>query len=66
MHYQRIDKFLLAHTNKQNVFRCIMNEGPINKAAIAQRIGLTIPSVMKIVDSNIRIIDKMIINRKQY
>ena len=51
MHYQRIDKFLLAHTNKQNVFRCIMNEGPINKAAIAQRIGLTIPSVMKIVDA---------------
>lgn len=51
MHYQRVDKYLLAHTNKQNVFHCIMNDGPINKSAIAQRVGLTIPSVMKIVDS---------------
>lgn len=49
--YQRVDKFQLAHANKQNVFRCILNEGPINKSAIAQKIGITIPSVMKIVDS---------------
>ncbi|MDO4547904.1 MAG: ROK family transcriptional regulator [Clostridia bacterium] len=51
MYYQRVDKFLLARSNKQSVFRCIINEGPINKSAIASKVGLTIPSVMKIVDS---------------
>lgn len=51
MRYQRVDRFLLAHANRRNIFHCILNEGPINKSTIAQRVGLSLPSVMKIVDS---------------
>ena len=51
MRYQRVDKFLLAHTNKRNIFHCVMSEGPINKSTIAQKVNLTLPSVMKIADS---------------
>ena len=41
----------MAHSNRRNVLNCIMFEGPINKSAIAKRVGLSIPAVMNIVDS---------------
>nr|AGS57588.1 ROK domain-containing protein [uncultured bacterium] len=36
----------IAQTNKYNVLRCVIQEGPINRAAIAKKIGLSIPTVM--------------------
>lgn len=38
-------------TNKSNVMRLIILEGPISRAAIAKRIGLSIPSVMTITEN---------------
>ncbi|MDR0641886.1 MAG: ROK family protein [Treponema sp.] len=40
----------IAQTNKYNVFRCLVREGPINRAAIARRVDISIPTVMAIVD----------------
>ncbi len=37
-------------SNKFNVMRLIISEGPINRAAIARKTGITIPSVMAITD----------------
>lgn len=54
MKYLRVDKYVLSHANRRSVLDCILYEGPINKAAIAQKVGLSIPSVMKIVDSFIQ------------
>jgi predicted NBD/HSP70 family sugar kinase len=45
-----MDKFQIGQTNKYNVFRCIIREAPINRAAIAKRTDLSIPTVMSIVD----------------
>jgi predicted NBD/HSP70 family sugar kinase len=45
-----MDKFQIGQTNKYNVFRCIIREAPINRAAIAKRADLSIPTVMSIVD----------------
>jgi predicted NBD/HSP70 family sugar kinase len=41
-----MDKFQIAQINKYNVIRCLSREGPINRAAIAKRTDLSIPTVM--------------------
>lgn len=46
--YSKVDKLKLAQTNKYNVFSCIVREGPINRAAIARRTDLSVPTVMAI------------------
>ncbi|MEA4899004.1 MAG: ROK family transcriptional regulator [Christensenellaceae bacterium] len=45
-----MDKHKMAMHNKQNVMRCISDHGPINRSAIAQMVGLSIPTVMEITD----------------
>jgi predicted NBD/HSP70 family sugar kinase len=47
---KKLNQFQIAQTNKYNVFRCLVREGPINRSAIAKRMGLSIPTVMAIVD----------------
>jgi predicted NBD/HSP70 family sugar kinase len=47
---KKLNQFQIAQTNKYNVFRCLVREGPINRSAIAARMGLSIPTVMAIVD----------------
>jgi predicted NBD/HSP70 family sugar kinase len=49
-HYQKMDKLQIARTNKYNVYRCLVREGPINRAAIAKLTDLSIPTVMTIID----------------
>jgi len=46
--YQKMDKLRIAQTNKYNVFRCLIRNGPINRAAIARMTNLSIPTVMTI------------------
>jgi predicted NBD/HSP70 family sugar kinase len=46
--YTKVDKLLLAQANKYNVFGCLLKEGPINRAAIAKRTDLSVPTVMAI------------------
>ncbi|MDR0731869.1 MAG: ROK family transcriptional regulator [Treponema sp.] len=46
-----MDKSQIAQINKYNVIRCLMREGPINRAAIARRLGLSIPTVMFITET---------------
>ena len=46
----RVDKHVMAMANRHNILDCILNEAPINKTAIARRVGLSVPSVMKTVD----------------
>jgi predicted NBD/HSP70 family sugar kinase len=41
-----MDKLQIAQINKYNVIRCLIQEGPINRAAIARRTELSIPTVM--------------------
>ena len=48
--YKKMDAFQVAQTNKYNVIRCLIREGPINRAAIAKRISLSIPTVMLITE----------------
>ena len=36
--------------NKRNVLNCIEDNQPINRSAIAQMVGLSIPAVMSITD----------------
>jgi DNA-binding MarR family transcriptional regulator len=48
--YRKMDASQVAQTNKYNVIRCLIREGPINRAAIARRIGLSIPTVMFITE----------------
>ena len=36
--------------NKRNVLNCIEENQPINRSAIAQMVGLSIPAVMSITD----------------
>jgi predicted NBD/HSP70 family sugar kinase len=47
---KKLNQFQIAQTNKYNVFRCLIREGPINRAAIARRVDLSIPTVMTIVN----------------
>jgi predicted NBD/HSP70 family sugar kinase len=47
---KKLNQFEIAQTNKYNVFRCLIQEGPINRSAIAKRMGLSIPTVMAIAD----------------
>jgi predicted NBD/HSP70 family sugar kinase len=47
---KKLNQAQIAETNKYNVFRCLLREGPINRAAIAKRVDLSIPTVMIIVD----------------
>ncbi|MDR0399480.1 MAG: ROK family transcriptional regulator [Treponema sp.] len=46
-----MDKLQIAQINKYNVIHCLMREGPINRAAIAKRLGLSIPTVMFITEA---------------
>ncbi|MDR2553712.1 MAG: ROK family transcriptional regulator [Treponema sp.] len=46
-----MDKFRLAQINKYNVIRCLIRESPINRAIIAKRTELSIPTVMSIVNT---------------
>lgn len=46
----KIDKHIMRGVNRSNVLQCIVQEGPINQSAIAEKVELSIPSVMKIVD----------------
>lgn len=48
--YRKMDAFQIAQTNQYNVIRCLTREGPINRAAVAKRIGLSIPTVMQITE----------------
>lgn len=48
--YAKIDKAQMAQANKYNVLKCLMRETPINRAAIARKTELSIPSVMTITD----------------
>lgn len=45
---------MIAQYNRVNVLQIIRKEGPINKAEIAKRTGLSIPTVMKITDEILR------------
>ncbi|MDR2135266.1 MAG: ROK family transcriptional regulator [Treponema sp.] len=47
---RKMDRIQIAQINKYNVIRCLMREGPINRAAIAKRAGLSIPTVMFITE----------------
>jgi predicted NBD/HSP70 family sugar kinase len=47
---KKLNQFQIAQTNKYNVFRCLVREGPINRAAIARRLDISIPTVMAIVE----------------
>jgi predicted NBD/HSP70 family sugar kinase len=47
---KKLNQSQIAQTNKYNVFRCLAREGPINRAAIAKRVDISIPTVMAIVD----------------
>jgi predicted NBD/HSP70 family sugar kinase len=51
---KKIDKLQIARTNKYNVTRCIIRKGPINRAAIAKQLNLSIPTVMWIADDLIK------------
>ena len=46
----RVDKFVLSTMNKKTVINTIRTQGPINIAEIAKIVGLSIPTVMKLVD----------------
>lgn len=59
--YAKIDKHQMARMNKQTVMRCIADNGPINRAAIARHVGLSIPSVMQITDELLE--HRMIVSR---
>lgn len=48
--YAKINKAQMAQANKYNVLKCLMRETPINRAAIARKTQLSIPSVMSITD----------------
>jgi predicted NBD/HSP70 family sugar kinase len=48
--YHKMDKIQIARINKYNVLRCLLRKGPINRAAIAKRTDLSIPTVMSIID----------------
>ncbi|MBQ3424704.1 MAG: ROK family protein [Clostridia bacterium] len=48
--YAKVDKHQMAQMNKQTVMRCIAEHGPVNRAGIARRVGLSLPSVMQITD----------------
>jgi predicted NBD/HSP70 family sugar kinase len=50
LQFRKMDKLQIAQINKYNVIRCLMREGPINRAAIAKRLGLSIPTVMFITE----------------
>jgi predicted NBD/HSP70 family sugar kinase len=47
-YYHKMDKLRISQTNKYNVFRCLVRQGPINRAAIAKLADLSIPTVMLI------------------
>ena len=40
------DRYRAAPTNKSNVMRTIILEGPISRAALAKRVGLSLPSCL--------------------
>lgn len=48
--YRRFDKNTMAQMNRKTVIDILRMSAPINKAEIARRAGLSVPTVMKIVD----------------
>lgn len=46
----KVDRYVLQQANKRNIIECIATDGPINQSAIAEKVGLSIPAVMKIVE----------------
>lgn len=48
--YLSIHKKIIGNMNKRNVLNCIQEEQPINRSAIAQIVGLSIPAVMTITE----------------
>lgn len=46
----RVDKFTLALMNRRLVLKTIWERGAINKAEIARRTGLSLPTAIKITD----------------
>lgn len=45
-----VDKFTLALMNRRLVLKTIWERGAINKAEIARRTGLSLPTAIKITD----------------
>jgi len=45
------DRYRAAPTNKSNVMRTIILEGPISRAALAKRVGLSLPSSMTMTEN---------------
>ncbi|MDO4548810.1 MAG: ROK family protein [Clostridia bacterium] len=43
-----MDKHKMALMNKRNVMNCIAEYGPINRAAIAKKVELSVPAIMEI------------------
>ena len=54
----RVDKFTLALMNRRLVLKTIRERGDNNKAEIARRTGLSVPTAIKITD---RLLEKRII-----
>jgi hypothetical protein len=46
---KKLEQYHIAQTNKYNAFRCIQKRA-VNRAAVARELGLSIPTVMAIVD----------------
>ena len=53
--YRRMDKHKMALMNKRNVMDCIAEYGPINRAAIAKKVGLSVPAIMEIAEELIQL-----------
>ena len=53
--YRRMDKHKMALMNKRNVMVCIAEYGPINRAAIAKKVGLSVPAIMEIAEELIQL-----------
>jgi predicted NBD/HSP70 family sugar kinase len=47
---KKIEITQISQTNKYNVLRCLIREGPSNRSAIAKKLGLSIPTVMAAMD----------------
>lgn len=53
--YLSIHKKIIGNMNKRNVLNCIQEEQPINRSAIAQIVGLSIPAVMTITEELLKV-----------
>lgn len=48
--YMRIDKTVINNVNKSNILKTIRNQGPVSRAAVARKVELSLPTVMRITD----------------